>query len=382
MIKDIFGERIAKSLTPANVKGLEAYISQYVDSNSELLMSMDYSKRYSFADNDRDALYHAIGVTAEEAAKAVADSKAIYKSNKIQSNPFYLFSVLTARYFLMKKDIKHAELIIQYMTLNMYTSAHKGVFKYNANKQVMDYTIAHLESSFIIGQTNSIYEFLMHNTKTVVDTYQKRIINAQDSDLTYVVDATWNRLRQKLLRLGKEFYKNYESGNYLNQDTDSYGEDSFREIDNNSFLIDRLSNKVYIKLLNRQYDARLLKYAITKSDISQQRIKNMIDDIVDGDEDNTLRKVISSMIEHFLFNSGKGADYIARGDFISYMKTSYGANTSSDQLAYVKDSIDRWLTENSSKYGRTNYGRTQRQYFRKTIYMFLVFMINTEAKAS
>ena len=384
MLKEQFQSRISAALTPQATKVLEKKIGDYIDSNSELLMSLDYSRRYSFADDDRKVLYDATGISEEEFTAAVKAAKAIHKNNKIQSNPFYLLSVLTAGYFLSKKDIVHATLVILYMSLNMYTSIHKGEFKYNANKQIMDYTVAHLDTSFIIANTSSLYAFLMDNTKTIVETYQKRMINGEDTDLTYVTDAVWTRLRQKIVRLGKEYYKNHQSGSYLNADTDNLSANGeiYREIDNDSFMIDRLSNKVYLKLLNRQYDSRLIKYSITKSTTSYQKVKNLIDDIIDGDEDNSIKRVVSSMIEYYLTMSGRSADYIARGDFIAYMKSAYGASSNNQAMAVVKDTIDRWLDANITKYGRTNFSRTARQGYRKTIYMFLVFMINAEAKTS
>lgn len=384
MLKEQFQSRISAALTPQATKTLEKKIGDYIDSNSELLMSLDYSRRYSFADDDRKVLYDAVGITEEEFTSAVKASKAIHKNNKIQSNPFYLLSVLTAGHYLSKKDTEHATLVILYMSLNMYTSIHKGEFKYNANKQIMDYTIAHLDTAFIIANTPSLYVFLVDNTTTIVETYQKRMINGDDTDLTYVTDAVWTRLRQKIVRLGKEYYKNHQSGSYLNADTDNLSANGeiYREIDNDSFMIDRLSNKVYLKLLNRQYDSRLIKYSITKSTTSYQKVKNLIDDIIDGDEDNSIKRVVSSMIEYYLTMSGRSADYIARGDFIAYMKSSYGASSNNQAMVVVKDTIDRWLDANITKYGRTNFSRTARQGYRKTIYMFLVFMINAEAKTS
>ena len=44
------------------------------------------------------------------------------------------------------------QMVLTYMSLMMYTSMHKGFFEYEANKQVMDYTIAHLDNTFLIRQ--------------------------------------------------------------------------------------------------------------------------------------------------------------------------------------------------------------------------------------
>ena len=244
----------------------------------------------------------------------------------------------------------------------------------------MDYTIAHLDNSFKIRSMPSLYAFLVDNAQTAFDTYKSRIVRCDDKDITYVVDALHTRIKQKVKKISNAFYENWKNGNYLNQDQDSYDSEDFHEIDNNAFAIDRLTSKIFIKLINHQFDDRLIKYSITKSDISFQKLKNLIDDIVQTDENNEVRKFISSMIEYYLNTSGKGFDYIAKGDYIAYMKSAYASNTDSQHMAYIKTTLENWLTEHSTTLGRQNYGKTAKLGYKKALYMFFVFLINYEAK--
>lgn len=267
-----------------------------------------------------------------------------------------------------------------YMSLMMYVSAHKGSFKYNANKQIIDYTLAHLDNSFIIRKTPSIYSFIDDNAVTAFTTYKLRIITCKDSDITWVTDALWTRIKGKLIKIANAYYENHKSGNYLNADTDSYTQDDYHEMDSDSYLIDRLSSKIYIKLINHQFDKRFIRYSITQSDTSYQKLVNIIDDIIGDDENNDVKKVLNAMIEYYLLQSGKSADFIARGDFIAYMKTAYASNTELEQMVFIKSIIDRWLEENMYKYGKANYGKTVKQQYRKSLYMFFIFIINYEAK--
>jgi len=381
MLKDKFGPIITKNLTPTAIKTLEKKIIEYVDRNSEVLMTLDLSRRYSFGDTDRQVLYDGLGVSLPELEEEIKNSKSIYSGNKVQSNPFYLASILAASFFLSKKDSKMASMIITYMSLMMWTSLHKGFFKYEANKQVMDYTIAHLNNTFSIRQFPSLFAFIQDNTDTVLDTYKSRIVKCEDSDMTWVIDALWTRLKGKMKKISAEFYKNHTSGKYLNSDEDSVDADNFHEIDNISFAIDRLTNKVYIKLLNRQYDKRFLKYSINSADTSYQKLLNLVEDIIDSDGDSkTLRPLISAMIEFYVQQSGKPIEYVAKGDFIAFMKTAYSSNTDAVQMDTIKRTIDTWLSENMMKYGKAKYGKTLQIQYRRCLYMFFVFMINHEAK--
>lgn len=380
MLKKTFGSRISKALTPAATKTLDSKIVEYVDRNSEILLSLDLSRRYSFGDADRQVVFDAIGVTLEEMEVAIKDSKQINNSNKVQSNPFYASCILAASEFLTKKNERMAINVLTYMSLMMWTSMHKGFFKYDANKQVMDYTIAHLDNTFLIRSFPSIFAFIQDNTTTALNTYKSRITRCEDTDITWVVDSFWTRLKGKMKKIASEFYENHEAGRYLNSDETSYDEDDYHEIDNVSFGIDRLANKVYTSLTNRQYDKRFIKYSIASADTSYQKLSNLIEDIIDGDSDGRMMKVISAMIEFYLQQSGRPISYVAKGDFIAYMKTAFSSNTEVAHMAVIKSTIDAWLDENMYKYGKAKYGKTLRIQYRRCIYMFFVFVINYEAK--
>lgn len=381
MLKDTFIPRIGKALTPTAVKVLEKNILNYVDRYSDILLSLDLSRRFSFGDADRAILYDAIQVPEKELEIAIRNSKQIYSGNKIQSKPFYIATMLVASHFLSKKDEHMAEQVITYMTINMWTSMHKGFFKYEANQQVMDYTIAHLNNTFSIREYPSLFAFIQDNTKTVINTYRDRIIRCNDDDMTWVIDSAWNRMKGKIKKIASEFYANHKSGRYLNQDTEDWTQDTYREMDNQSFAIDRLANKVYIKLTTRNYDRRFIKYSISRPDTSIDKLSHLIEDIIDGDgDDHRMKKLISSMIEYYLLQSGRPISYVSKGDYIAFMQTAFGSNTEAELMRSIKATIDEWLAENMYKYGKARYGNTIKLQYRRCIYMFFVYIINYEAK--
>lgn len=355
-------------------------IAAYIDKNSDILLTLDLSQRISFSDYDRAVIYNAAGLNEEQVKVEISNSKYINKTNKIHTNPFYCSCILVMRELLQEKKPDAAQLVISYMSLMMYTSIHKGFFQYNANKNIMDYTIANLDNSYRIRQMKSLYAFIEDNAQVAFKTYQDRIKRADDADITWVVDALWVRIKGKIRKIANAYYDNHKSGRYLNADTTSYEEGDYHMMDNNSYMIDRLANKTYIKLLNHQFDSRFIKYSITQADTSYNKLRNIIDDIISDDTDNEVKRVISSIIEYYLVQSGKPFEYIPRGDFIVYMKSAYGSNTDTEQMVFIKATLDRWLMENMYKYGKASYGKTAKQQYKKSLYMFFVFIINYEAK--
>lgn len=379
MLKDVFLPTVSKNIL-ANQKQFERGIVRYIDRNSDIVYSLDLTKRISFSDYDRNVLYDNIGVTAEQAKAEIAKSKQIPSINKIKSNPFYCMTVLTVGALLDAKKDKLALLALTYMSLNMYPSIHYGFFKFGANKNVMDYTIANLSNSYRIRTMNSIYALLQDNASVYMNTYRKRLIRGTDDDIAQLVSALWDRIKGKIKKIAQAYYKNHEEGNYLNYDSDSLEQDNYHIMDNDSYMMDRLSTKVFLKLINRQFDSRFIRYAITRSDTSYTKLANIIDDIIGDDSNNDVRKVLSAMIEYYVLTSKRPPDTIGKGEFISYMKRSYGSNASIPQLNLIKSTIDRWLDENMYKYGKAKYANTAKAQYRKSIYMFLVFVINYEAK--
>lgn len=379
MLKDTLGPTIDKNIR-ANWAHYARGVARYIDKNSHILYSLDLSQRNSFSDDDRDVLYTAIGVTQQQAKEEISKSKYIASVNKVQSNPFYCMSVLAASYMLKAKNEKAAKLIFNYMSLNMYTSVHYGSFPYGVNKNIMDYTIIHLDNSYRIRKMNSVYALLEDNADVCFNTYKDRIIRCDDADIGYVVLALRDRIKGKIKKIANAYYDNHKSGKYLNYDSDSLDQDDYHLMDNDSYAIDRLATKVYIKLINHQFDSRFIKYAITRSDTSYSKLANIIDDVLSDDSTNEVRSVVSALIEYYVLTCKKPPDTIGKGEFISYMKKAYASNASVEQLDHIKVSIDKWLDENMYKYGKAKYANTAKLQYRKSIYMFLVFVINYEAK--
>ena len=380
MLKDEYAAVINRNL-PNNTKALKSGVVKFIDRNGAILLNMDLAHRYSFGDADRKVLYDACGVTEEQMVESIRKSPTIHKDNKIQSNPFYVTMMLAASHYLAKKDDQMAKMVLTYGELQMYTSQHRGFYKFECSENVMSYTIANLDASFSIRQFPSLFLFLEDNVKTCIETYRTRIIQCTDKDITWVIDAIWTRLKGKMKKIASKFYENHKDGKYLNADTESFDSEDYRMLNNVSFAIDRLTNKTYVRLINRQYDKRFIKYSLMDTGASYNKILKLIEDIIDGDgKDGAMRVVISSMIEYFLIQSGKPFTYVGKGDFIVFMKSAFSSNTDAEQMVLIKSTIDKWLADNMMKYGKANYGRTVQIQYRRTLYMFFAYVINYEAK--
>lgn len=380
MLRDVFMPDIERSLL-SNWKAFERSAVKFIDKNSSILYSLDMSTRYSFAEADRAILYDAMRIDVKQLKDEIKKSKDIASINKIMSNPFYDATILAMHVMVKNKRDKEALFLAIYASLNMYVSLHYGLFEFGANKNIMDYTIANLDNSYRIRQVKSIYGLLVDNAQVWFAKYKPKIARCDDADISALVFALWDRIKGKLAKLAHAYYDTKNSGKYLNYDSDSYSQDDFHVMDNDSYAIDRLATKAYLKLINHQFDSKFIRYSITRSDTSYSKLANIIDDIIADDDNNDVRKVITSIIEYYVVTCKKPPDTVARGEFISFMKKAYASNASLEQLDIVKSQIDKWLNENMYKYGKSKYANTAKLQYRKSIYMFFLFIINFEAKA-
>ena len=378
MLRDTFGPTIEANFK-ANKKKLKEEIMRYIDRNSNILYSVDLTERLFFSDDDRAIVYVSMGVREDQVEDAAAKSKDINTSFKVSSNPFYLTCTLMVREAILKNDSEMASMISVLMSCMMYSSMHSQFLKFDANKNIMTYTVNNLDNNFKFKKLGSLFALLEDNVQTWLNTYKSRFQKGTDNDLVYIINALQTRIKGKLRKIFNEFYKNWESGRYLNMDTSSYNEENYKLMDNNSYAVSRLSDKVYLNMIQKGINDTVVKYSITRSDTSYEKLRVILSDIIKNDGGEVV-KVINALIEHYVHTSGNAIDTIYKGEFVSYMIKAYASNTEASSIKYVKATLDTWMTENSSRYGNQRYGKTAMVAYKKSIYMYFVYMINLNSK--
>lgn len=411
LIRDTFAPLAEKRLSQAPIRNkMRNAIGAYIDRNSDILYTLNMSDRYSFSAKDKDVIYEAIGTTEDEVAAVAAKSPDVYDANKIKSNPFYIACMVTLSVLLKLNLEDDAKLVATYVSLPMYVSAHSGSWPSKPNKNIMNYTLANLDRGFRITQVKSIYEFIMDNAVTALETYapwlytppnkpkptaerkvskssSKKVMvtiePCSDYEICNIIDQFWSRLKQKIIKIAQEFYKNKASGKYLNYDSESTNPNDFRIMDNDSFALDRIASTVYSKLINHQFKAQWLKLAVTQSNqstVSYTKLVNLFDDIIQEDDNEELRKLILSILEYFVLVAGNPIDKIPTPRFISVVLAGFGSAANSDQMKAIKAQLETWIDKHMTKYGRQNYGRTASIAYRKALLLTIVYIINYEAK--
>ena len=363
-----------------NINTLIKYIRHYADKNADLLLSTDMSSRLIFSENDKKIIYTVTGIKQEEVSAAIKESPAIKPTWKISTNPFYILCVLVMRYFMSHKMEKECYAVNVYMSYLIYTTTHKGFFKYNPSKQIMDYTINNLSNRFLIKQYGTIQEVLENTVIPAMhDRYKKELLDGSDIYIKDIVSALETRITSFVKNVAREFYENHKSGKYLFHEDEDLSEENFHLSDNISFKINRIVTIVTQSIISEGFDQQTcLRRSINlNSGASIKKLEPMLRTIIEEDMDH-ISEMISDILTLFIYKGNNNSiEDVKTMKFISESLQIYKSNSQDDITIRIKERLLYWINITAEKYGRNfiSKGKTSLDTYRRTIYTCFVFKI-------
>lgn len=366
---------VEKSLSvKANEQLLLSTIGKYVDRNMKLLSASGPCYRIQINDADKNGLYEAIGLTEMDIKQAFKDSSYINASWAIMGNPFFTACALCVRYYIMKNKKENVNLLSFYLCMGMYPLLHYKFFKHNCNENIMNYTISNLSNKYKYKQLKSCYNTLKDLATTCTKTHESRLKVGGDSEFTKYINDMHARLNDNLKNVAISYYKNHESGNYLNVDSDSDDEDDYREVDNNSFVVDRVLNKVVTNVAMNGPNFNLVAISSKLCNVSVNELKNLSLIITNENNMNEFKAITEAILELYLFDMKRMPEQIKSKDYIMSILQIYKRTNVKDQnLNTIRNILDKWVEDNGVK------KRIKRQAtlnnFKKSIYIFVALTI-------
>lgn len=378
-LKDNLYERIHRELS-SNVKSnsLQTYISKYIDYNNKVLLDKGPGKRLHFNDSNIEFIFNSTNISRRE-VKDLMTKNGLLKDNwKTFNNKEHLWIMtLMARHYMIEKKEKEMWSVLMYLLLSLYSSIQFKYFKYEANENIMNYTINNLSNKYKLKQEGTLFKALFSTLQKCHETRNEDLIEASDASLFTYIMRIRSSVNDLIKNIAIEYYKNKDNGKYLNTEEDSSDEETYYEVDNLSFQIERISNKAVAKILNNPIDTSILNLAVRMSnDVSFGPIKTAVYNIV-GKKGNEIKKFITLILQMYLVNEKKSIESISSKQFIiTCLKAYTKSNTVDPVIIEMKEILDRWLNDCSDQYIKTNRVATKGQ-FRKTIFLYFVLMINS-----
>ena len=357
-----------------NSDDLQTYIRKYIDRNSEILFDKAPSKRLFFKEQDINIAYQTTGTNPTDIANLIKENKLTESSWQIFNKPFNWCMAMTLRYYYVNKKEKEMQACLMYLTLSLFSSLHFKYFPYVPNENIMTFTVNNLNNKYYIKQFGILFKALFETAVNCHQTYADYLKISSDRHLIEYIMNLRTRLNSFMQNIADEYYKNQQSGNYLNYEKDNDDPDNYYETDNISFLINKMADNCTTMLLTHGVDLKLCNLSAQICEVSRTSVKSALDSIIKN-ENRDIREIIILILQQYLVVEKHNPQTIGTKEFISVCMSVYSkSNTIDENVLRIKDILDKWLNDNSEKYTKTERVATKSN-FRKAIFLFFVFTI-------
>lgn len=363
----------------SNKDNLSAYkdmIDKYLAYNTDKYFISGPGERPTFPQEYIDRYINMIGLTKDKVNSVIKNSKSIGNNWYIMNNPFNVANALATRYFAMKKNEDYLRYSKWYLLVSMYPTIHYKYFKYGTNEACMNYTIANLTGKYKMKQTANMWSSFTEMIDTAYKLHEKAIIDGDDKAFIKYIQDVHTRLNSLIKNIAKEYYDNYENQRYLKSEHESFEDDSYYEADSNSYVIDRLTNKVVTHLVVNGPDMKLVQLAAKTNSVSVNELRNYTQTMVNEKQREDIHSIVEALLFLFLNSTDEHhtASDIGTNSFMIYCLQVYKrSNTTDKNIIRIKSILDRWLDELglTAKVSRT----ATIVNFRRALYTFFVMSI-------
>lgn len=358
----------------SNQKAMLLAIGQFIDKNMEYLSTSGPCYRITISDKVKTSFYDSLGLNEGMIKDAIFNSAYIGKSWAIMTNPFYTACAVAIRYFIVKNKPDNVKILSFFLCIGMYPLIHHKYFKYNCNENIMNYTISHLSNKYKYKQLQSLYNVLQDLSTVCTKTHEARLKQGSDQDFTKYINDMHARLNDNLKNVAVEYYKNHETGNYLNVDEDDNSEDNFRESDNSSYVIDRIVNDVTTKVALHGANIRVVSLSAKICDVSVNELRNTANILTNEDNLQDFKKMMEYMLQIYLFDLQMSKESIKSKDYLVTMLDIYKRTNNTDSnLNGIRKMLDEWMVISGATKRITR--KASISSFKKAMYLFTALTI-------
>lgn len=354
-------------------------IAKYIDSNNEVLFDIGPGKRLLFPQSEKDYLFHISGLTDKDVQNTIKKVDCIDEGWNILGNSYNILNILPVRYYLLQKKKKEMETALIFVTLAHYSSSQFKYFRHETNDAIMQYTVNHLSNRFYLKQYGNIFKALYVTALNSHEKYAKELESGTDEGIKTYIASLRNRIDNLVSNVAKEFYENWEKGNYFNTESDDYSEENFHVSDNTSYAIKRIADAATMQTISRGVDDKFAKMAAKMTGVSVNAVRTSLHDIV-RHKDQEINLLFTLILQLYLMGGKHTVTQVSSIDFITFCNDVYiKTNTSDTAILKIKEILDEWLQESSAQYRKTERAATLANY-RKAIYFYCVFLLNNTSK--
>jgi len=379
IIHDELFDRVSAALKKGGT-AFPRYVNKFVDKNSEALFATHMGGRVSYSPSVEADLFRLCDVKKEE-VQAVMSRTAVTKEHwKVGNEPVYYLLLLAQRHYLGSRKPKEQHAALMMFGMISYSIQQRRYFPYASGvgfDNIMAYTANSVSQKFFIKQHGTVYDALDATITKSSRTYEKWVKGHLDIDSMRYVTNTSSRINNWVKNFAREFYKNRDSGKYLNIEKEVDPKEGFlRDMTNVSMAISKISDNAMLTTRTNAPNARVARLLASSNGVSQSELISAIEQINRKEEDR-LGELIGTILMIFLVDQKQHVDDICSTRFTLYCLRSYSkSHTKEPNVLRLKALLDELLGEYSETYTKTQRAATQIN-LRKALFQYYVSHIQT-----
>ena len=388
VIKKIIYPKIEKALSNNTI--LSKYrkmMSDFINNRSEDLFDICPCSRIIYSTQDEDEFFKVLNINKREIEK---DLKGTYYASMSNFNPrcakdaLTICALMVVRYFYLNdKKKKDLDLSCIYLSFSgsMYPSVHYGSFRYTPDqyRHVMEYVVNNkLSNKYDLKREGSVLGAVKSIYNTWLDTYSSEFKSCTDEDAVYLLLQIRNRIKSFMKNIASEFYDAYNNvGEYISYDSDDFSQDSYREVDNNSMIIERIVESTMNYINSTTVDYATCKMC-TDVNIKLIEVKQVLDSIYSDKTNIPIIKELIRIVVSEYFQNSKSPD-VRSIEFVTF-SLSQKPNTKNKNILRSKEILDTLLTNSDSAYNRRKHREATKCSYQNSLLKYHVVIINKVAK--
>jgi hypothetical protein len=245
----------------------------------------------------------------------------------------------------------------------------------------MDYVVNNmLSEKFALKKEGTVFGAIRSLCVTWLDKYEKDIKSnsISDDELAKVVQQLRDREKSFLMNIAKQYYEVWQNHDtYLNYESDNLDSENYRLTDNDAAIASRVTENT-MNYLTSNYVSLEICNKCKDQNIKAAEIKDIVECIL-GDNNNLqdVRRVVNIIICDYMRTENKTK--IGSVEFVSY-SIKLKPNTKDPYQIELKDTIIRWLDENSPAYRKRKSRKATAISYYRAILLYFVLVINKVAR--
>lgn len=376
---------IEKALTK-NLNSYRRNIQKYFQKKAKSIYDVAPYDRIYFGAEDVADFFRSIQVNKNDITKGLSNTyywKISSFNPRAAKDELTVSVVMCIRYFLLKNDMKNAELSAIYLAFSgkFYPSIHYSKWKLappSENRHVMDYVVNNmLTQKYDLKREGSVFGAIRSLCRTWLDTYKDKFKDPDDEDIKDIIQQLHGRIKSMLGNIASLFYEAYENGNYLSYDSDSENEENYRIADTNSLLVERCVENTMNYINTNAVDYRICKWA-SDSNVKVNEVRSIIEGIQDDNQNMPLiKELLRILISEYIAETNK-TDVVSY-EFVTWAISSK-PNSKNKNIIRQKEIIEGWLNETSPQYRKRKSRAATKSSYYKSVLFYYALIINKANK--